>query len=490
MEIKTARWLLIPLIGLFLIGFGRPAAATHATGFNWNLVILDEQFTDFQSLSAGKIQEFLNLQPGILKNYSTGGRSAAQIIYDAAQAYRISPKVILTNIQKESSMITRTTFPSGQQYYLDWVMFYGVCDSCSPDDPNLQAYKGFANQIDLATRAFRRYLDQIADPNRGYTVSGWGPGIAKNIQCIQSDYNAGRELCTPGTTITITPVNAATAALYTYTPHPGGNFAFWYIWNSQFKFSLGRMYPNGTLLRASGSPHVWLIQNGVKRRFTNSTAFLSRYSFSRVVTVPSDHLFVYDNGLEISYANYSLLQAPNGGIYLLVDDTKRPIASRSAFQNAGFRSEEVVRAPWSILEKFPDGETITTENVYPSGRLMQNKQTGAVHYVKDGQRHAVYCREILRSQFGRRRPIPVDGALLGTFTEGTPIGFKDGELVTAGSTAYLISNGQKMPIANPQTFEAYRFSWANLIRVSEGCLWVHPLGPTLDINTEVSLAGQ
>lgn len=471
MQTKVLGAGIVFLVGLFVLS-AQPVHATHTTGFNWNLIILDEQFTDTSTMSVQKVQEFLDTQPGMLKTHSENGKTAAQIIYDASQANRINPRVLLTNMQKESSMITRTSFPSGQQYYLDWVMFYGWCDSCSTG-----TNKGFTNQINAAAAAFRRYLDAIA--TQSYTVSGWGPGRTKSISCIQSDFSNGRELCTPDTKIDITPANAATAALFTYTPHPGGNFAFWYHWKN-FNFNLGKLYPDGSLLRAKGTADIWLVENGMKRRFTNSAAFLSRYNFSRVITVPADHLYVYDTGREISYANYSLLSSPTGGVYLLVDDTKRPITSRKAFQNAGFRREEVIKVSWDALNQFTDGQDITTENIYPSGMLMQNKKSGVVYFVKDGVKSLIVCREIMRSQFGKRKPIPVGPNQLDTYANGAPVGFKEGDLVTSGGPAYVISDGQKLPIANRETFKAYGFAWANVQKVSADCLSVHPEGPVLD----------
>ena len=472
----------------------RPAQAATSS-FNMNFVVADDLFTDFASMTADGIQEFLNGQPGVLKSYTLNGQKASQIIFAAAQTNRINPKVILTTIQKESGMVTRTSFNTSgysgsQQYYLDWITFYGWCDSCSSG-----TNKGFANQVNATAAAYRRYLDQIADPNYPFTSTGWGPNLQKNLQCIQSDYDGGRQLCTPNTTITIIPANAATAALYTYTPHPGGNYAFWYIWNFTFNFNVRRVYPDGSLLRAQGSPDVWLIQDSQKRRFTTSAAFLSRYSFASVIAVPPEALAVYPTGREISYANYSLLSSPTGGIYLLANDTKRPIASRQAFLDNGFRWTEVVKVAWDVLNQFPDGPTIEADNSYPSGRLMQNKVTGGVYYVKDSIKHPIVSKAIYKSQFGVQKPFPVAPPVLDQYADGLPVGFKDGEIITSksGGTAYFISHGFRLPIASWQAAIAYKFDriWGNLLVVDDKSIAIHPLGPTLDVDSsQVAVAGQ
>lgn len=442
-------------IALFALLWRGPAVQASPDPFNPNLIIYDDEYSDWQSMTLNQVQEFLNTKGGILKSYSINGKSAAQLIYESATTWHVSEKLLLVTLQKEQSLIEQA--PSSQRA-LDYAMGYGcpTNGSCSPDTA------GFDKQIDYAGWQYRRYLDQIS--TNGHTISGWTPGVTKAT--LDGDL--------------ITPQNSATASLYTYTPHISGNYSFWKIWK-RYNFDLQRIYPTGALLRAQGDPNVWLIQGSHKRRFTNSAAFLSRYSFAQVITVPSDHLLLYDTGTEISYANYSLIASPSGGIYMLSDDTKRPIRSREAFSNAGFRFDEVIHVGWDVLNQFPDGEEIRVDNVYPSGRLLQNNQSGAVWYVQNGVRHPIVCREILRSQFGLQRPVPVPPAEIEKYTYGGMVGFKDSDLVTAGTTAYVISNGQKMPIADPATFNAYRFSWGNLQRVIPQCLQANPDGPLLDI---------
>jgi hypothetical protein len=463
-----------------------------------NRIVSDDDFTSLVGMSAERIQNFLNRQSGVLKNETftvgTETKTAAEVIYAAAVANNISPKVLLTTIQKESSMITRSNFNTSsysgsKQYYLDWVVFYGWCDSCSTG-----SNKGFVNQMNSAAAAFRRYLNNIADPARGYTVSGWGPNITKSLLCISSDAASPRNLCKAGTTIKITPVNAATAALYTYTPHPGGNFAFWTIWN-QFGFGAAqKLYPDGALLRAKNGVSVYLIDKGEKRKFASTSAFISRYSYSKIITVNADELDLYETGPSIAYANYSLLQTPKGGVYLLVDTVIRPIVSSAAFKAAGFTRDEVVKVQWKDLAPFTVGEQITTKNIFPSGQLMQNKKSGVISFVLDGVRHGIPSKDIMKNQFGARRPIPVSPEQLNKYTVGDPVVFKDGELLQSktGGTKYFMSNGQKLPIANDETIVAYHFDkiMKNLIKTEQKVLDVIPTGPTLDINGLVQVSSR
>lgn len=467
-------------LSLMLVSVLVPAGAALAydPAYNYQFIISDDQLLNYRSMNADTIQGFLanhgSQLAGLSFNVNGSTLSAAQIIYNASQTYQINPKVILVTLQKEESLVDDGGVYN--QVHIDWAMGYSVCDSCGGSGSS--SYKGFPQQIDQGTAAFRRYYNSLQA--NGYTISGWGPTYIKQLYCY--DYEVSDGFCpTTSTPVSVQPANFVTSALYTYTPHFHGNYNFWRIW-TRWGFDAQLLYPDGSLLKAQGGYSFYLIENGQKRRFVNLSAFYSRYSPKKVITVPADHLLQYPSGPDINFANYSLLQVPNGGIYLLVNNVKRPIASSAAFRNAGFSREEIVKVKWSEVNNIPDGDPITTENIYPAGQLLQNNKTGGIFYVKDGVKHPVFSKYIYQDQYGRQRPTRVSPAKLDTYTEGAPVGFKDGNLIQAKGDPmiYVISNGYRLPIANPTTFATYRFSFSNVMKVDSTALWIHPLGPALD----------
>ena len=124
------------LIVITLISLISPSFARAAT-FNPNNIISDNDLVDSQTMSATRIQKFLQDKGSPLANYQINDpwgnlKTAAQIIFDASQYYIINPQFLLVLLQKEQSLITDPTPSQGQ---LDWATGYGVCDSCSKDDP-------------------------------------------------------------------------------------------------------------------------------------------------------------------------------------------------------------------------------------------------------------------------------------------------------------------------------------------------------------------
>lgn len=432
--------------------------------FNPNFLLSDFELTDGNALSRKGIQDFLQSKGSALARLQfdtpSGRKSSADIIFDAGRYYRISQKYLLVLLQKEQSLVAATN-PSQER--LDWAMGYGVCDSCSKDDPALRKYKGFFNQVNWAAKRIREsYLADIM--SRGYTVSGWGPGITKVVDGVE-----------------VTPENMATAALYTYTPHIHGNQNFVRLWNQWFQ----RKFPNGVILREGGTNTYYLISQGQKRQFVSETVLRSSYDPSKAIQASASELAAYETGAPISFANYSLLQSPGGTIYLLVNGVKRGIASREAFRTIGFNPEEVQQASWNDLNAIPEGAPIDLGSAYPAGALLQSATSGGIGYVENGVMHPIYSKEVFLSRFKNRPVIRVAHSELSQYPVGSPVLFQDGELVTSpGSrSVYFIIGGQKRPVASAQDFEKLGFRWNNIVWTNDTALSVHPLGEPLAFET-------
>ena len=151
-----------------------------------------------------------------------GGKSAAQIIWDAAQAHRINPQVLLATLQKEQSLIT-DDWPWTNQY--DYALGWGCPDTAACN----QNYKGFYKQVDKSAWQFRYYLENPGDYN--YWVGNYYVQYNPNANC------GGR---------VINIQNAATAALYIYTPYQPNTAA------------LNNVYGQGDSCSAYGNRNFWV----------------------------------------------------------------------------------------------------------------------------------------------------------------------------------------------------------------------------------------
>lgn len=122
------------------------------------------------------------------------GESAAKIIYDVSQQYKINPQVLIVLLEKEQGLIT-DSLPHSIQYRS--ATGFGCPDTAACDSQ----YYGLKNQLSSAARLFRTVLD-----------GGWtNYPVGNNYIQYNPTASCG------GSVVNIE--NRATSALYRYTPY-------------------------------------------------------------------------------------------------------------------------------------------------------------------------------------------------------------------------------------------------------------------------------
>lgn len=227
-----------------------PASAANGSDFDPGYIISDENFYSGSAMSQSEIQSFLNNKSSTcasgytcIKDYrqSTWSRAAdamcaayqgnanessASIIAKVAQACKISPKVLLVTLQKEQSLITASA-PTQARY--DRAMGY-ACPDTAPCDAQ---YFGFYNQVYNSAWQFKRYGNP---PGTSQRFTWYPVGAVSNV------------LFHPNAACGSAPVrirNAATAALYYYTPYQPNGAA------------VGNLYGLGDGCSSYGNRNFW-----------------------------------------------------------------------------------------------------------------------------------------------------------------------------------------------------------------------------------------
>ncbi len=442
------------LFTLLFVAAGLFPRQAEAFSFNPNNIISDSTFVDRFSMNLDSVQSFLGR--GFLSTYETFDfagekKSAAEIIYESSQRYGINPKVLLVLLQKEQSLITEQD-PTEKQ--LDWATGYAVCDDCAMDDPRIARWKGFGKQVNSAAAQFiDGYLADIEEDGTAY--GKYGPGVPLQV--------SGQ---------TVIPENAATAALYAYTPHISGNKLFASLWDQWFSVN----HPDGALMKSAERPEVYYIQNGTKRHITSYSVLVSRFDESLITIVSQSTIDSIPTGIAIQYPNYSLLMV-NGGRFLIVDDTVRPFDSEESFRKFGFQEDELIDASYDDLEGYTYGDTITKYTQYPTGRLVKITESGSYYYLEDGYRFYLNPA-LLNMQFKRYPVYKVASTELTQLRDGGLMRMGNGYLVKAAESpdVYLMSDGKKRKIDSESAFAAFGWSASNIITVDAEFLNLHANG--------------
>ncbi len=200
---------------------------THAADlgqFKAGNIISDSVMRDYNSMNINDIQTFLKSKnscddtrtymadwyPSVSYHIENGhfvcmadesfnGKSAAQIIYEAAQRYHINPKVIIVLLQKEQGLVT-DTWPHSVQYRA--ATGFGCPDTAACDSQ----YYGFENQVNRAAELF----DDVMSGGWTNFPVGWN-----DIRYSPYEYDGGTYCGSSRVYIE----NRATSALYRYTPY-------------------------------------------------------------------------------------------------------------------------------------------------------------------------------------------------------------------------------------------------------------------------------
>src|SRR6266550_529492 len=251
--------------------FVTPAKAVSAGDWRPGRIIDDAIFYNKSSMNIDQIQQFLNAKVPVCDNWGTkpyagttrrayseargvhfpltclkdyqentsthennlegrpvpgGAKSAAQIIWEAAQDYNINPQVLLVILQREQALVNDDwPWPAPQ---FDSAMGY----ACPDNGPNhsivCSGYYGFATQVQTGAWQIRRYADH---PNNYNFVPGnnqvqWSPqpSCGSNNVVIE---------------------NQATASLYDYAPYEPNQAA------------LNNMYGTGDSCSSYANRNFW-----------------------------------------------------------------------------------------------------------------------------------------------------------------------------------------------------------------------------------------
>ncbi len=275
--------------------------ATAKAAYQSNDLIDDYIFINPNTMSAASIQTFLSGKGGGISNYSEGGKSAAEIIYEASQTYGLNPQVVLSTMQKEQTLVTDPTPPSSNMAAIDCAMGYYSCGNPS--------YNTFTTQVDGGAWQLRFNYARASGDNNFYNPSI--PYACKDGHDTNPNNNLYSTGLFPGRTVTfydpggsartITLANAATASLYCYTPYVGpksetgysGSYNFVVSFEAWFGPSTGEGY---TLdIANNGDPRQFILMKG--KRYWVSQDVKTAFGLPATPTImDSNYLGTFPDG--------------------------------------------------------------------------------------------------------------------------------------------------------------------------------------------------
>ncbi len=472
------------------------AADKIQSGFNANKLIDDRTFKDTSTFSGPEgIQSFLESKGSILANKnesftsllrepsdsnlkqtledphasSNKKRTAAELIWDASKSSGLNPQVILVTLNKEQSLITghQNSDSARLQRALDFAMGFGCPDSQACGE----IYRGFYGQLFGGVDSENnRYLGAAKSLMKSATTPGGrGPLFNGKVSKVGDTITLGNTLggydgVESQQSVTIS--NAATAALYRYTPHVfNGNYNFWRFFKAWFGGGSGGSDIGGLVKRGTT---LYKIENGKKLRIFDWVAEANKLSVRNAEKVSSSELSDYPNGGYLAPIDNTVIKV-DGKYFVFIGGVRRP-ASEFAMKQRGIDFKNAEKVSSSEAKQFTLGAALTP----PDGAVLRS-ETGSTVFLVEGSALKEFTAETLKQHNASSKVQVIPDAEISTYPRnGMVAALNTTKLVKgSGPAVYLIENGQKTALTYDM-FVSKGFSFANVVTITDSELGNYP----------------
>ncbi|MFA5954765.1 MAG: hypothetical protein WC817_04480 [Patescibacteria group bacterium] len=401
MKKKSCSVLAINAFLLLLLPFTVKAQETVYPEFNAGVIIPDSAFNDTQTFGGAEgIQKFLeskgsalaNTAPDFLTKLNEPNdsalkaqlgdpepnlgrlRTAAELIWDAAESSGLNPQIILVTMNKEQGLIANHIDPSRLQRALNHAMGF----DCPSSSGCGNLFPGFYYQLfGNVDTSGNRYIGSAKSLMKSFTTPGGrGPDMngapAKVGSSISLINTLGDYIGVLSQQI-VTLENLATAALYRYTPHVfNGNYNFWKFFKSWFK------YPNGTLLKTLQDNAVFIIQDGSRQQVPTFVAVERKLNLGSAITASPTELNNYPLGQVYGPTDNTVVSA-NGSFFVFIDDVMHPVTN-FVLQQRKLDATKSLALSSADAALFIPGPQLTPSD----GTILRGQTNPAVYLVDHG----------------------------------------------------------------------------------------------------------
>lgn len=225
---------------------------------------------------------------------------------------------------------------------------------------------------------------------------------------------------------------------------------------------------SGVLAKTLDSGKIYLVDSNKKYPIPNIETFVSwGFSWSSVKTISQQGLDVFTTDQSLT----TLAIDSINDVYL-IDSGKRYYVSGAKLTNYGF--------DWGDIIDFSDQ---TIGKVRASGALkeMAKGSLSTVYFLENGYRRSVPNPAVLIELGGWNNVVYLSDFNLNKITLES-FYIPDGFLIRAYDLpeVYYIDSGQRFHVASGDVFDAYGFSWGDVILVSESVVLSFPDGGVLN----------
>ncbi|MCK4891258.1 MAG: N-acetylmuramoyl-L-alanine amidase [Candidatus Pacebacteria bacterium] len=227
-------------------------------------------------------------------------------------------------------------------------------------------------------------------------------------------------------------------------------------------------YPDDTLVKAENFPVIYLINNGKRKEFTSAVLFeKSGYKWKDIIRITKEEIKNYPLDGRVLYPNGSLIKSTNNpAIYLLESDKKRMITSDILFERLEYDWSDIVSLSPSEIGEYQAGKILT----YPDGTLIKKEGFPAVYKIEDEKRKEFTSLALFEKTNSRWSDVIVlNSEEFSVYLDGGNLKYPESALIKerGDGKIYVIKEGEAEWIKTAEEFIKAGHKWSNIIEISK-----------------------
>ncbi|TSC90951.1 MAG: peptidase S8 and S53 subtilisin kexin sedolisin [Candidatus Berkelbacteria bacterium Licking1014_96] len=239
---------------------------------------------------------------------------------------------------------------------------------------------------------------------------------------------------------------------------------------------------DGTIIKTSLAPEVYLLESGKKRHVTSPEVFHSWFDWEDLIIVSSSEMSFYAAGGDLGFRPGTLIKASGDPKVFLVDGgNKRHIVSPEIFAGLGYQWANVVSISPSEEDRYNRTDDLSSVGSHINGTLIKTAGAPEVYLLDGGKKRHIPNPEVFNSRYQWAEIVFISNDEMSNYAVGDRIGFRPGSLARASNQpqVYVITDTTKRHISSPSVLSLLGYRWERIILTTESELNNYTTGEPL-----------
>lgn len=227
--------------------------------------------------------------------------------------------------------------------------------------------------------------------------------------------------------------------------------------------ALDTMHVDGTIVKVSGDPDVFMLNGGKKYKFPNMDVFLEfGHLIEDIIEITTSEMQNYIEGNIFKYRSGELLKSDTEPhIYLVEDFQLRKISSMTIFDSLGYSLSNINEVAQSVIDAFVAGNVVADSTVHTNGALVKTATNDNVYIINLDKKQLIPSIDHF-NDFGydTAKILEITDLEMNGYTEGPPWLFYDGTPIKSNSNpdVYILVLQKRRHITSQETFDKLNYS--------------------------------